>query len=109
MAMPMGWARAKGTPSPAGQSRCKRRTGLPRRGGRCGSAVLPFVLDVDALAQRRVNGAIAVAGQVDRLVNRLPVEVTRPSGDERDVDLGEAARPLLLLLTLDVDLQRRER
>src|SRR2546427_12840762 len=91
-------------------SRCHiRRTGRGCKEGRWASVVLSLVLDRDPVAEGRVDGAVTVARKIDRLVNHLLVEFSGPTGHKSDDDLGEAPRPLLLLLTLDLYLQRGER
>src|SRR6266850_2192543 len=73
------------------------------------SGVFSPVLDVDAPTQRGVDGAVAVAGHVDRRVHLLIVVLPVPADQERDLDLLERAGPFLLLLTFDDHFQRLER
>src|SRR5882672_6391772 len=82
----MGLVWASAMSSPGEVSRYMRHRGRRRKEERAPSAVLPSVLDVDAVAQRRVDRAVAIAGEVDRFINRLLVEVSRPAGDESDFD-----------------------
>src|SRR6202165_801349 len=87
---------------PEGCRRHKRRG----RTGRSASGVLPLVLDGDPVAESRVDGTVTGARKVDRLVHHLVGEVAGPTGDEGDVDLREAARPVCFLLSFDLHLQR---
>src|SRR5467141_1739659 len=71
--------------------------------------VFVAVLDLRSLRKRRVDGAVTVARQIDRLVDALLIVLAVPRGDERDLDLLERARPILLLLAFDLDRQRFQR
>src|SRR6266851_2854406 len=71
--------------------------------------VFTTVLDLGAVGQRRVDRAVPVAGQVDRLVNLVLVVLAVPAQHEGDLDLFEGPGPLLLLLTLDFHRQGLER
>src|SRR5438445_6228922 len=71
--------------------------------------VFVAVLDLRAVRKRRVDGAVTVASQIDRLVDALLVVLPVPRGHERDLDLLERAGPVLLLLAFDLDRQRFQR
>src|SRR5712692_907191 len=66
------------------------------------------MLDLGPVRQGGVDGAVAVAGQVDCLVDLFLVVLAVPAQHECDLDLLEGPRPLLLLLAFDLDLQRLE-
>src|SRR5215472_12122591 len=68
----------------------------------------PAVADLGAVGQGRVDRAVAVAGQVKCLVHQLGVgdEPLIPADDEANLDAGEGVRPVVLLLTLHLDIQR---
>src|SRR5260370_123460 len=68
--------------------------------------VFVAMLDFRSARQRRVNRTVAIAGQVDRLLDALLVVLAVPRGHERDLDLLERPRPVLLLLAFDLDRQR---
>src|SRR6202165_4030864 len=72
------------------------------------AGVLSSVFDLGPVRQRGVDRAVAVAGQVDGLVDFLLVVFAVPAQHERDLDLLEGPRPLLLLLALHLDRQRFE-
>src|SRR5260370_166189 len=67
------------------------------------------MLDLRSVRQRRVNRTVAIAGQVDRLLDALLVVRAVPCGHERDLNLLERPRPVLLLLAFDLDRQRFQR
>src|SRR5713226_4837000 len=67
------------------------------------------VLDLRAVGQRGMDWAVAVAGQVDRLVDLVLVVFAVPTQHECDLDLLECPGPLLLLLALNLDRQGLER
>src|SRR5438270_6513476 len=58
--------------------------------------VLAVVLDLHSTRQRRVDGAVAVAGQIDRPFHHLSVGLAVPGAAKGDLDLGERLGPLLL-------------
>src|ERR1700694_87704 len=72
------------------------------------AGVLSSVFDLGPVRRRGVDRAVAVAGQVDGLVDFLLVVFAVPAQHERDLDLLEGPRPLLLLLALHLDRQRFE-
>src|SRR2546423_12109529 len=71
-------------------------------------AVFAVVLDLHAAGQRGVDGAVAVAGQVDSPLHHLLVGLAVPGAAKGDLDLGERLGPLLLALFLDLDFERAE-
>src|SRR5439155_9831345 len=56
-----------------------------------------------------VDRAVTVAGQVDRLVDQLLVDVAFPGAVESELDTLESLRPLLLTVAFDLDLERPQR
>src|SRR3989441_4976930 len=67
------------------------------------------VSDWHATRQRGVDRAVPIAGPVDRLLDQLPVGVAVPRAVERDLDLVEGLRPLLVPVALDLHLERAQR
>src|SRR5215469_13934453 len=69
------------------------------------------VADLSTVRQRCVNRAVTVAGHVERLADQLAVrsEAGLPADDEAYLDAGEGVRPVVLLLTLHLDVERAER
>src|SRR5438874_9540891 len=62
-----------------------------------------------AVSERRVDRAVTIASQIERLLDLLVVVLAVPTQHESEIDLREPARPLLLLLALDLDRQRLQR
>src|SRR5712691_13113509 len=71
--------------------------------------VLMPMFDLRAMRKRRVDRTVAIAGQVDSLLDALLFVLAVPRGHERDLDLLERARPVLLLLAFDLDSERFQR
>src|SRR3979409_1470021 len=67
--------------------------------------ILAAVTDLGPLRKGGVDRAVAVAGEVERLLHLLLVVLAVPAEHEGDLDLGESPRPILLLLALDLDRQ----
>src|SRR5260370_12386430 len=62
-----------------------------------------------AVRESGVDRAVAVAREVERLIDLLVVMLAVPAEHECDVDLREPARPFLLLLALHLDGKGLER
>ena len=66
--------------------------------------VLAAVLEFHPMGQGGVDGAVAVARHVDRLLDQLLVDVAVPGAVKGDLDVLERFGPLLVPIAFDVDL-----